>query len=43
VLKKLGMSVRELARRLEINPPAIGHSVEREVAIATENGYGLVE
>jgi hypothetical protein len=42
-VKELGMPVRELARRLEISPPAIGYSVATRVAIARENGYGLIE
>lgn len=42
-VKELGMSLVELARRLEITPPAVGYSVERGEAIARENGYRLVE
>ena len=42
-VKELGMSLRELARRLEISPPAVGYSVERGEAIARENGYRFIE
>lgn len=42
-VKELGMSLRELSRRLEISPPAVGYSVERGEAIARENGYRLIE
>jgi hypothetical protein len=41
-LSKL-LSKRELARRLEMSPPAIGYSVERGEAIAHENGYRVIE
>lgn len=39
--KELGMSLRELARRLEMSPPAVGYAVERGETIARENGYHL--
>ena len=39
----LGMSLQELARRLEMSPPAVGFSVERGKKIAHENGYGLLD
>jgi hypothetical protein len=42
-VKELGFSLRELARRLELSPPAVGYSVERGEAIARENGYRLTE
>ena len=42
-VSELGMSLRELARRLEMSPPAVGFSVERGEAIAHENGYGLID
>jgi len=42
-MKELGMSLRELARRLEISPPAVGYSVERGEVIARENGYRLID
>ena len=42
-VKELGISLRELAKRLETSPPAIGYSVERGEAIAHEKGYGLIE
>lgn len=38
-VRELGMSLRELARRLEISPSAVGYSVERGEAIAREKGY----
>ncbi len=41
--KELGMSLRDLSRRLEISPPAVGYSVERGEAIARENGYRLID
>jgi len=42
-VSELGMSLRELARRLEMSPPAVGFSVERGEAIAHENGYRLID
>jgi hypothetical protein len=36
-------SLRELARQLEIGPPAVGYGVERGKAIAREKGYRLIE
>ena len=42
-VKELGMSLRDMARRLEISPPAVGYSVERGESIARENGYQLIE
>jgi putative transposase len=42
-VKELGMSLRELAGRLEMSPPAVGYSVERGAVIARENGYQLIE
>jgi hypothetical protein len=42
-VKELGMSLRELARRLEMSPPAVGYSVERGEAIAREKGIQLIE
>lgn len=42
-VKELGMSLRDLARQLEMSPPAVGYSVERGEAIARENGYRLIE
>jgi putative transposase len=42
-VKELGISLRELARQLEISPPAVGYCVERGEAIARENGYRLIE
>ena len=40
--KKLGMSLRELSRQLELSSPAVGYSVERGEAIARENEYRLL-
>ena len=37
------MLLRELAKRLEMSPPAIGFSVERGEAVARENGYHLID
>ena len=42
-VKELGISLRELARRLEISPPAVGYCVERGEAIALKNNYRLIE
>jgi hypothetical protein len=42
-VKVLGLSKRELARRLEMSPPAIGYCVERGEAIADDNDYRLIE
>lgn len=42
-VSELGMSLRELARRLEMSPPAVGFSVERGEGIARENGYRLID
>jgi hypothetical protein len=42
-VKELGMSLRELARKLGMSPPAVGYSVERGEAIAREKGYSLTE
>jgi hypothetical protein len=43
MVRELGMSMRELARRLEMSPPAVGKSVARGERIARENGYRLVD
>ena len=42
-VSKLGMSLRELARRLEISPPAMGFSVERGERIARDGGHRLID
>ena len=42
-VKELGMSLRALARQLEISSPAIGYCAERGEAIASENGYRVME
>ena len=42
-VKELGVSLRELAKRLEMSPPAVGFSVERGEAIAHEKGYHLID
>lgn len=36
-VKELGIPLRELARRLEISPPAVGYCVERGQTFAREN------
>ena len=41
-VKELGLSLRELSRRLELSAPAVGYSVERGESIARENGYRLM-
>lgn len=42
-VSELGISLRELAKRLEMSPPAVGFSVERGEAIAYKNGYRLID
>jgi poly-gamma-glutamate capsule biosynthesis protein CapA/YwtB (metallophosphatase superfamily) len=42
-VKELGISLRELAKRLELSPPAVGYCVKRGEAIAREKGYQLIE
>ena len=42
-VSELGMSLRELARRLEMSSPGVGFSVERGETIARENGLQLIE
>ncbi len=42
-VSELGISLRELSKRLEMSPPAVGFSVERGEAIARENGYHLID
>ena len=39
----IGMSLRELAGRLEMSAPGVGFAVERGEAIAHTNGYKLIE
>jgi len=40
---ELGVSLRELARRLDLSSPGVGYSVERGEIIARENGYCLID
>ena len=42
-VSELGMSLRELAGRLEMSSPAVGFSVERGERIAQEGGYRLID
>jgi len=42
-VREAGMSLRELASRLEMSGPGVGFAVERGAAIANENGYKLIE
>jgi len=42
-VSELGMSLRELARRLEMSPPAVGFSVERGERIAHEGRHRLID
>jgi len=37
------MSIRQVAKRLEMSPLGVGFSVERGKAIAGENGYRLID
>jgi len=41
--KALEMSLRELARGLEMSLPAVGYAVERGQTIARENEYHLID
>ena len=42
-VREAGMSLRELAGRLEMSGPGVGYAVEKGEAIANENGYTLME
>jgi REP element-mobilizing transposase RayT len=42
-VREAGVSLRELAARLEMSAPGVGFAVERGEAIAHENGYTLIE
>jgi len=42
-VRELGVSLTELARRLNISIPGVGYSVERGEIIARENDYQLIE
>jgi hypothetical protein len=42
-VSELGVSLRELARRLEMSPPGVGFSVGRGENIARENGLKLID
>ena len=42
-VSELGMSLRELARQLEMSSPGIGFSVERGETMAYEKGLQLIE
>ena len=42
-VRELGMSLRELAGRVQMTPPGIGYAVERGEAIAREQGRQLVD
>jgi len=42
-VSELGMSIRQVAKRLEMSPPGVGFSVERGKAIAGKNGYRLID
>jgi putative transposase len=42
-VRELGISLRELARMLEISSPGVGFSVERGEVIARENKYHLIK
>jgi putative transposase len=41
-VKEMGMSLRELAKQLEISPPAVGYCVERGETIVRKKGYRLM-
>ena len=42
-VREIGMSLRELAGRLEMSAPGVGYAVERGEAIAHRNGHKLIE
>ena len=42
-VRELGISLTELAGRLDMSVPAVGYSVVRGERIARENGYQLIE
>jgi len=42
-VREIGMSLRELAGRLEMSAPGVGFAVERGEAIAHRNGHKLIE
>ena len=42
-VRELGVTLRELAMRLEMSSPGVGFSVERGEAIARDNRYYLIE
>jgi putative transposase len=41
-VREVGISLKELARRLEMSGPGVGLAVERGEVIARENGYELI-
>ena len=41
-VRELGISLRDLAIKLEISPPGVGYAVERGEAIARRNKYSLM-
>ncbi len=42
-VRELGMTIREVARRLDMSPPAVGYGVARGEGVAREGGYRLME
>ena len=42
-VSELGMSIRQVAKRLEMSPPGVGFSVKRGQAIAHANEYNLID
>lgn len=42
-VREAGMSLKDLARRLEMSAPGVGYAVERGEAVAHENGYKLIK
>jgi len=42
-VSELGMSIRQVAKRLKMSSPGVGFSVERGQAIAHENEYHLID
>ena len=42
-MREAGVSLRDLAGQLEMSAPGVELAVERGEAIATRNGYKLIE
>jgi hypothetical protein len=40
-VRQFGISLTDMARRLDMSPPAIGYAVQRGEAIAKEKGFRI--